>query len=321
MIPIRSSLHPRNYPVVNAALIVVNALVFLVEVSKGPLFEQFIIGYSLIPARYTVPEVAAQFDAAQQLFALVSFMFLHGGFWHLLGNMWFLYIFGGNVEDHLGHLRYLVFYLACGLASGFVHVLTNLTSTMPTIGASGAVAGVMGAYFLLFPRTKIVTMILLIFIPYFLEVPAVIFLGFWALMQFLGAAASHGQIGGIAWWAHVGGFVAGAAFIKLIDLVPAGKVTDRMRAATVKERSPLLHVARRPTLEEGVHRTIAISPREAARGTAKLVSVPALLGERLYRVGIPPGTESGTILRMKGAGGARGGDVILHIVVRPEPLG
>jgi membrane associated rhomboid family serine protease len=319
MIPIRSSLQPRNYPVINAALIIVNALVFFVEVSRGPLFEQFIIAYSLIPARYTIPEIAAQFNTTQQMLALVSFMFLHGGFWHLLGNMWFLYIFGGNVEDHLGHARYLIFYLACGLTSGFVHVLTNFTSTVPTIGASGAVAGVMGAYFLLYPRTKIVTMILLIFIPYFFEVPAVIFLGFWALMQFLGAAAAHGQISGIAWWAHVGGFVAGAAFIKLIDLIPAGRMTDRMRAATVKERSPLLHVARRPTLEEGAHRTVTISPREAARGTTKLVSAPALLGERLYRVAIPPGTENGTLMRMKGAEGARGGDVFLHIIIRPEP--
>ncbi len=321
MIPIRSSLQPHNYPVITALLIAVNVFVYLIEVSQGPLFERFITTYSLIPARYTVPEIAAQFDAGQQLLSLVSFMFLHGGFWHLLGNMWFLYIFGGNVEDHLGHLRYLVFYLACGWASGFVHLLTNFTSTVPTIGASGAIAGVMGAYFLLFPRTKIVTMILLIFIPYFFEVPAVLFLGFWALFQFLGAAAAHGQIGGIAWWAHVGGFIAGAAFIKLIDLIPTGRVTDRMRAATVKERSPLLHVARRPTLEEGVHRLVAISPREAARGTTKLVSVPAFLGERLYRVAIPPGTEHGTVMRMKGTGGARNRDVFLHVAVRPEPWG
>ncbi|MDL1968771.1 MAG: rhomboid family intramembrane serine protease [Deltaproteobacteria bacterium] len=128
--------------------------------------------YGLVPARYTIPQIASYSTTGQQLVSLITFMFLHSGFWHLLGNMWSLYIFGDNIEERLGHLRYLAFYMICGLASGLCHLVFNYNSTMPTIGASGAIAGVIGAYFILFPKAKILTLIPIFFIPYFIEIPA-----------------------------------------------------------------------------------------------------------------------------------------------------
>ena len=137
MIPLRDTVQARKYPVVNNVLIGINVLVFLFQLSLGAEGERFIYIFGLVPARYTNPQISVYFSTLYQLFSFLSFMFLHGGFWHLLGNMWTLYIFGDNVEDRLGHLRYLVFYLVCGLASGISHLLLNLHSTVPTIGASG----------------------------------------------------------------------------------------------------------------------------------------------------------------------------------------
>ncbi len=177
MIPLRDTTRSRNYPAVNTALIAANGLLFLVQLAQGPQQDAFIYTYGLVPARYSVPHVAAYFTSFQQALALLSFMFLHGGFWHLLGNMWSLYIFGDNVEDRLGPFRYLLFYLLCGWASGLFHLFLNWQSPVPTIGASGAIAGVMGAYLLLYPRSKILTLIPIFFIPYFIEIPAFFFLG------------------------------------------------------------------------------------------------------------------------------------------------
>ena len=164
MIPIRDTIPTKNFPVVNLTLIAMNVAIFLLQISQGPELCRFIYFYGLVPARYSVPQIASYFSPGQQLFSLVSFMFLHGGFWHLLGNMWSLYIFGDNVEDRLGHLRYIIFYLLCGMASGISHLLLNLNSNVPTIGASGAIAGIMGAYFILHPFSKILTLIPIIFI-------------------------------------------------------------------------------------------------------------------------------------------------------------
>jgi membrane associated rhomboid family serine protease len=139
-------------------------------------------------------------------------MFLHGGWSHIIFNMWALWIFGDNVEDRMGPLRFTLFYLTCGLIAGVVHVLTNPESTVPTVGASGAIAGVLGAYFLLFPQARLVVLVPILFIPLFFELPAVLYLLFWALMQlFSGTLALAGptDVGGVAWWAHVGGFSAG----------------------------------------------------------------------------------------------------------------
>jgi membrane associated rhomboid family serine protease len=166
MIPIRDTNRSKNHPVVNNTLIGINVFLFIIQSLQGPRIDQFIFTYGLVPARYTVPELASYFTPFQQAVAFVSFMFLHGGFWHLLGNMWSLYIFGDNVEDRLGPLRYLVFYLLCGWLSGLTHFVFNMDSRIPTIGASGAIAGVMGAYLILYPSSKILTLIPIFFIPF-----------------------------------------------------------------------------------------------------------------------------------------------------------
>jgi membrane associated rhomboid family serine protease len=159
MIPLRDTLRSHNYPIVNNSIIAINVMVYIFEMTQGHDLDRFLYIYGLVPARYSIAHVAAYFTTGQQLFALFSFMFLHGGFWHLLGNMWSLYIFGDNIEDRLGPLRYLLFYLLCGLTSGLAHLIFNLGSNVPTIGASGAIAGVMGAYFILYPRSKILTQV------------------------------------------------------------------------------------------------------------------------------------------------------------------
>jgi membrane associated rhomboid family serine protease len=146
-------------------------------------------------------------------------MFLHGGWLHVISNMWILYLFGDNVEDRMGHLRFLGFYLLSGLAANLAHFLVNLDSTMPVIGASGAVAGVMAAYLRLFPRARIITLFPVFFIPYFLELPAYFFMAIWFLSQLFSGAASllaPDAAGGIAWWAHIGGFLVGFFLVPVL---------------------------------------------------------------------------------------------------------
>ncbi len=236
MIPIRDTIRSETYPIINYVLIGLNILAFFVEQSLGRNLNEFIFTYGLVPARYSIPQISAHFTTAQQVIAFLTFMFLHGGFFHLLGNMWFLYIFGDNVEDRLGHFRYLAFYLLCGLASGISHLFLNWTSQIPTIGASGAIAGVMGAYFILYPRAKVLTLIPIFFFIQFVEIPAFVFLGFWIFFQFLSAAFSA-QTGGIAWWAHIGGFVFGIIFLKLFQLLPGMHTGRKFRNLTRKRPS------------------------------------------------------------------------------------
>lgn len=236
MIPIRDTIRSETYPIINYVLIALNILAFFVEQSLGRNLNEFIFTYGLVPARYSIPQISAHFTTAQQVIAFLTFMFLHGGFFHLLGNMWFLYIFGDNVEDRLGHFRYLAFYLLCGLASGISHLFLNWTSQIPTIGASGAIAGVMGAYFILYPRAKVLTLIPIFFFIQFVEIPAFVFLGFWIFFQFLSAAFSA-QTGGIAWWAHIGGFVFGIIFLKLFQLLPGMHTGRKFRNLTRKRPS------------------------------------------------------------------------------------
>jgi membrane associated rhomboid family serine protease len=225
MIPIRDTIPARSYPVVTHTLIGICVGIYLLEMAQGPGLEKFIYVYGLVPARYSIPHVSSYFSTLQQMFSLISFMFLHGGFWHLLGNMWFLYIFGDNVEDRLGSLRYLCFYLTCGITSGLFHLMFNFHSNMPTIGASGAIAGVMGAYLMLYPHSRILTLIPIIIIPWFIEIPAYFFLGFWIFLQFINAAGSQANTAGIAWWAHIGGFAFGAIFLKAFMALPATGVS------------------------------------------------------------------------------------------------
>jgi membrane associated rhomboid family serine protease len=322
MFPIRDTIQSKNYPVVNNALIVINILFYLVELSKGAGLNQFIFTYGLVPARYSMPEIGAYFSPAQQVTAFFTFMFLHGGFWHILGNMWSLYIFGDNVEDRLGHLRYLAFYMLCGLLSGLFHLAVNWTSQIPTIGASGAIAGVMGAYIILYPQSKILTLIPIIIIPYFIEIPAVIFLGIWFVLQFLGAAGSSAQAGGIAWWAHVAGFIAGILLLKLFLILPELGMTKTIREKTSKRKTPRLQVIHPTGSTNSPHLqgNISITSREALLGASKLVNIPWGLQRRLFKVTIPPGVSDGTVLRLKGMGNEMfnglKGDIYLKVFIQ-----
>jgi len=320
MIPIRDTIRSKNYPIVNTALILANVFVYFIELGHLQNFDAFIFTYGLVPARYTMPELSAHFSFGEQALALVSFMFLHGGFWHLLGNMWFLYIFGDNVEDNLGPVRYLVFYLFCGWLSGMTHFLMNLNSQVPTIGASGAVAGVMGAYFIKYPRSKILTLIPIIFIPFFVEIPAAIFLGIWFLIQFFSASLSDAHASGIAWWAHIGGFVLGVALFKLLQIVPDAGVSAKVRRKTEKKRTPRLHVIKASGgKDNNFYATMTISIREALLGTRKTISIPRGFQRRLFTVTIPPGIKSGQTVRLAGIGNRlgekTGGDAFIKIII------
>ena len=250
-------------------------------------------------------------------------MFLHGGFWHILGNMWFLYIFGDNVEDRLGSFYYSVFYLLCGLVSGLFHFVLNSHSTIPTIGASGAIAGIMGAYFVLYPRSRILTLIPIIIIPWFIEIPAVFFLGFWFLFQLFNAMFVGGMAGGIAWSAHIGGFIFGVVSLKFLNILPDESFAGNLKGVSVKRKtSPRLQVLK----NEGSHHDgdiyyeLSITPYEAVAGVAKTINIPWGFYNRFYKVNVPAGARVGMILRLRGAGREAGdggqGDVFLKLRIQ-----
>lgn len=322
MIPIRDTTPSKTVPVVNNAIIGINIVFFLVELAQGPAQNHFVYLYGLVPAKFTDPRISAYFPFGMKILSLFTFMFLHGGWWHLIGNMWSLFIFGDNVEDRLGPARYIVFYLLCGLASGVSQMLFNAHSNIPTIGASGAIAGVMGAYFILYPGSRILTLIPIIFIPWFVEIPAFFFLGIWFLFQFLNAAGHSGGAGGIAWWAHIGGFLCGILFLKLFDRIPTTRVTDRLRLATERKHSHRFQVikTRRNNQENNLYGMLTITQYEAMVGARKLITVPWGLQNRLYNVIVPQGIADGQVLRLKGVGkpkpdGTRG-DMMLKIRIQ-----
>ena len=304
MIPIRDTIRTETYPIVNSLIIAVNVLVFFVELSQRQELNKFIYAYGLVPARYSIPQISAYFTTGQQAIAFLTFMFLHGGFLHLLGNMWFLYIFGDNVEDRLGHLRYLVFYLVCGLASGISHLALNWHSEIPTIGASGAIAGVMGAYFILYPKAKVLSLVPIFFFFQFLEVPAFLFLGVWFLFQFLSAAGTSAQMGGIAWWAHIGGFIFGIIFLKLFEMLPETGARKKFQGLTRKRSTPRLQVIRPAGGGDDAHLygVVSVSEREALFGAHKLVNIARGFKKRTFLLNIPPGVSAGSKLRLKGMG-------------------
>ena len=213
MIPLRDTIRARRFPVVNTGLIVLNVLIFLFQVALGPdQLDRFIMTGGLVPSRFW------QVGGLSGWLPLFSSMFLHGGWWHLISNMLALYIFGDNVEDHLGHARYLLFYLLGGLAASGAHLAAYSGSSLPTVGASGAIAGVLGAYLVLYPHARVVTLVPIFYFIRIVELPALIYLGFWFISQlfnglFALTAADLFQGGGVAWWAHIGGFVFGLAII------------------------------------------------------------------------------------------------------------
>jgi membrane associated rhomboid family serine protease len=202
VIPLRDTLTRRTFPIVTWLLVAANAAVFLRELTIPPEeLERLVERFGLVPAR------------AGEIVPFFTSMFLHGGWMHVIGNLWTLWIFGDNVEERMGRLRYLAFYFVTGLVAGVAHVLANPGSEVPSMGASGAIAGILGAYLFLFPRARIVTLVPLFFWPVILQVPAVFYLLVWFATQVFGgtlAGVDAESAGGIAWWAHIGGFGAGA---------------------------------------------------------------------------------------------------------------
>jgi membrane associated rhomboid family serine protease len=225
MIPLRDDVPSRTFPFVNIGLIALNILFFLFELGMGDGLERFLYQAAVIPAHYTGADqalgpleiVTTTLSPSLALPVLLS-MFLHGGWMHIIGNMLYLWIFGDNVEDRMGHFRYLVFYLACGWIASYTHIWADPASRLPSIGASGAIAGVLGAYITLYPNARVVMLLPLGIFMELVQVPAFFFLGIWFLQQFFSGAlslASPSATGGVAWWAHIGGFAAGFALVRV----------------------------------------------------------------------------------------------------------
>ncbi len=216
MIPLRDTIPTRRFPIVNTTLIAINVLVFLFQAILGARqAEQLIWAAGLVPTRFW------QVGGVSGWLPLLTSMFLHGGWWHLISNMLALYIFGDNVEDRLGHTRYLLFYLLGGLVASGAHLAAYSGSSLPTVGASGAIAGVLGAYLVLYPYARVVTLVPIFYFIRIVELPALIYLGFWFISQlfnglFALTSTDVFQSGGVAWWAHIGGFVFGLALVRLI---------------------------------------------------------------------------------------------------------
>jgi membrane associated rhomboid family serine protease len=240
MIPLKDDTPRFSTPYVTYFLLIFNILIFLLQwwtqKTQGPVAsDQIAMVFGLIPVKIPialnggqVPLRLVGYLGTRYVTPVAAFlpvltsMFLHSGWWHIISNMWVLWIFGDNVEDYLGHFTYLLFYLGAGIIGALVHVMFNWTSPIPTVGASGAIAGLMGAYFVLYPRARVLTLVPFFFV-FFVWLPAWIVLGYWFLAQFLGGAAtaigSHAHAanqGGIAFWAHVGGFLTGLLLIKLL---------------------------------------------------------------------------------------------------------
>jgi membrane associated rhomboid family serine protease len=246
MFPIRDNVPSRTVPFVNYSIIAVCAMVFLAQISEKPGEPTLVERYGMIPVRLHHPDAPVEIavdarpvqtshgieyemikrpaapSAVPPWLTPLTCIFLHGSVMHILGNMWFLFIFGDNIEDRFGHLGYLLFYLACGVAASLVHYLSAMNSSIPTIGASGAIAGVMGAYFVRYSHSQVQALIPLGVIMQIIVVPAPLFLGLWFIMQFFSGIGTAGgaESTGVAWWAHIGGFVAGAGAAILLGRTP-----------------------------------------------------------------------------------------------------
>jgi len=221
VIPLRDVIPSRTTPYITITIITLNALAWLFELSlPHDTLNEFLTVYGVVPAQFAAP-------------TLITSMFLHGSWSHVLGNMWYLWIFGDNVEDRVGHGRFIVFYLLCGVAAALGQVAVDPTSTLPTIGASGAIAGVLGGYFVLYPGGRISTVLPASFVLQRVEIPAVLYLLIWfGLQLYLGISSGPGGplLGGVAWWAHVGGFLFGVAAAPLM----AGRPVKRRQVTKAK---------------------------------------------------------------------------------------
>lgn len=215
MIPLRDENPTKTFPFVTIAIIIINALVFIYELSLGAHLEDKFNRFAVIPYEIT------HINNPAVLLTLITSLFFHAGFAHLLGNMLYLWVFGNNIEDRLGHIRFVFFYLLCGIIATFGHILTAFNSRIPVIGASGAISGVLGAYLVLYPRAKVLVLIPLFYIWRIARISAGWFLLFWIILQFfygttsLALMSESGRGGGVAWFAHIAGFFAGILFLRL----------------------------------------------------------------------------------------------------------
>ncbi|TVQ00883.1 MAG: rhomboid family intramembrane serine protease [Planctomycetaceae bacterium] len=246
MIPIRDSIPSTHTPFVNYAMILLCGMAFFAQVSSDDGGQRIIERYGMVPLRLTDPAAVAAIPIQEQIatplgmivqermqvlapsainpwMTILTCMFLHGGWMHFLGNMWFLFIFGDNVEDRFGHLGYLLLYLGTGIAAAVSHWATDMNSPIPTIGASGAIAGVMGAYALLYPHARVMTVLPIFIFLHFFVLPAPVFLGIWFVFQMVSGVAAGSGSTGVAWWAHIGGFIAGALLALVVKWIRFGR--------------------------------------------------------------------------------------------------
>lgn len=218
VIPLRDENPTQTVPSVTIALVLINILVFLYELTLGNNLNSFIGSYALFPGRFTQSISSSSFTLATFV-PFFSSMFMHGGFIHIIGNMLYFWIFGNNIEDVLGHAKFLFFYLACGIGAALTHILSSPNSTLPTLGASGAIAGVLAAYLILFPKARVLTLIPIFFFIELAELPAFLIIGLWFVLQLANGVASitsqpiAAGAGGVAWFAHIGGFLTGLLLI------------------------------------------------------------------------------------------------------------
>ncbi len=221
MIPLQDILPRRNFPIMTYLLILINVLVFFYELKLSPAEREiFFKTWGVIPASFFDPYFRTLIGESpyHPYVTLITHLFIHGGWFHIIGNMWTLWIFGDNVEDRLGPVKFLIFYLVCGISATLFHCFIYKNSVVPLVGASGAISGVMGAYYIMYPLARIIILVPILFIPFFFEVPAFFYLLFWFFIQFYSGLFSlmiPGHIGGIAWFAHLGGFAIGAIIIKV----------------------------------------------------------------------------------------------------------
>jgi len=228
-IPLTDHIRRRTFWAFTLLLIVINFWVFFIELSLGPQLNRFILLNGLIPARYSPPALFA-LPARRTVLPLFVSMFLHGGWLHLLGNMLFLFVFGRSIEDRFGHFAFLLLYLVSGVAAAVVQIMVSPGSHVPTIGASGAIAGVLGAYFICYPAARITTLIPLFIFFFTVQVPALVLLGYWFLIQFVAGfqmlSIQTATAGGVAWWAHIGGFICGMVMALLMRPQRRGPVVE-----------------------------------------------------------------------------------------------
>ncbi len=217
MIPVKDNIPSEKYPFVTHILILINVFIFLYEVSLGKAVDHFIMNYGLVPVRDFLPVMTSSWvEIDSFIYNALTSMFLHGGWIHIIGNMLYLWLFGDNVEDRLGHFRFLIFYLLSGIGAAWIQCYTHPYSQVPMVGASGAISGVIAAYMLFYPYARIIMMVpLFFFYPFFFEIPAVLFVFFWFIEQLFSGVLELSmlgkQAGGVAWWAHIGGFITGGA--------------------------------------------------------------------------------------------------------------